>query len=140
LQAEVYVNKADSQLRVAHLILGYTLISLVFQAPKYVIKSRDHRLHRISVSYQGFVVLEGVPIPEGTPHTQLLFVATPSIEASLSQLILEEGEEEEEEEEEEKEEKEKDSEGIVDLIDSFDEFEVFNQPLSPESISDKMGI
>ena len=28
----------------------------------------------------------------------------------------------------------------MDLIDSLDEFEIFNQPPSPKSISDKMGI
>ena len=108
------MNEADSQLRAAHLILGYTPLSLVFQAPKYVIKARDPRLHRISVAYQGFVIPEGVPIPESTPRTQPLFVAIPSIGASSSQLILEEGEERKEEEEEE----EKGSEGIVDLTDS----------------------
>ena len=63
-------------------------------------------------------------------------MATPSIGASLSQLILEEREERKEEEEEEEE----GSKGIVDLTDSSDEFEVFNQPPSPESISDEMGI
>ena len=68
-------------------------------------------------------------------------MATPSIGASSSQLILEEGEErKEEEEEEEKEEIEQVSVGIVDLTDSSDEFEVFNQPTSLESISDEMGI
>ena len=125
----MYVNEANGQLRVAHLILGNTPISLAFQAPKYVIKANDPRLHRISVAYQGFVVPEGIPIPEGTPYTQPLFGATPSIGASSSQLILEEEEEEKE-----------DSEGIVDVSDSSDEFEVFNQPLSPESILDEMGI
>ena len=133
LRAEVYVNEVDGQLRAAHLILGYTPISLAFQAPKYVIKARDPQLHRISVAYTGFVFLEGIPILEGTPRIQPLFMATPSIGASSSQLILEE-------EEEEKEEEEKNSEGVVDLSDSSDEFEVFNQPSSPKSISDKMGI
>ena len=133
----MYVNKADGQLWVAHLILGYTPLSLAFQAPKYVIKARDSRLHRISVAYQGFVVPEDVPILEGTPRTQPLFVATSSIGASSSQLILEEGEERKKEEEKEKE---KGSEGIVDLTNSSDEFEVFNQPPSPKSISKEMGI
>ena len=63
------MNEANGQLRAAHLILGYTPLSLTFQAPKYVIQARDPRLHRISVSYQGFIVLEGVPIPRGTPRT-----------------------------------------------------------------------
>ena len=116
------MNEADGQLRAAHLILGYTPFLLAFQAPKYIIKARDPWLHRISVAYQGFIIPEGVPIPEGTPHTQPLFMATPSIGASLSQLIIEEGEERKEEEEEE----EKGSEGIVDLINSLDKFEVFN--------------
>ena len=111
------MNEADGQLRVAHLILGYTPISRAFQAPKCVIKTRDPRLHRISVAYEGFVVPEGIPIPEGTPLTQPLFVATPSIGASSSQPVPQ-GEEEGEEEEEE--------EGFVDLTDSFDEFEAFN--------------
>ena len=130
------MNETDGQLRAAHLILGYTPLSLAIQAHKYVIKARDPQLHRISVAYQGFVLLEGVPIPEGTPRTQPLFVATPSIGASSSQLILVEGEERKEEEEE----KEKGLEGIMDLTNSSDEFEVFNQPPSPESISDEMGI
>ena len=117
----------------AHLILRYTPISFVFQAPKHVIKANNPWLHHISVSYEGFVIPEGIPIPEGTPRTQPLFVATPLIGASSSQLILEE-------EEEENEEKGENLEGIVDLLDSSDEFEVFNQPSSPESISDEMGI
>ena len=108
-----------------------------FKPPKYVIKAHDPQLHRISVAYQGFVIPEGVPIPESTPRTQPLFVATSSIGASSSQLILEEGEEGKEEEEAEEE---KGSKGIVDLTDSSNEFEVFNQPTSLESISDEMGI
>ena len=84
LQAKIYVNKADGQLRAAHLILGYTPLLFAFQAPKYVIRARDPRLYHISVAYQGFVVLEGVPLPRDTPCTQSLFVATPSAGASLS--------------------------------------------------------
>ena len=66
---------SDSQLRAAHLILGYTSISSSFQAPKCVIKARDPRLHRISVAAPGFLlprpkveseeittpILEGIP-------------------------------------------------------------------------------
>ena len=76
LQSEVYVNKADGQLRAVHLILGYTPISRAFQAPRCVIKARDPRLHRISVAYKGFMVPEGVSIPKSTPFTQPLPVAT----------------------------------------------------------------
>ena len=64
-----------------------------------------------------------------TPRTQPLFVATPSVGASSSQLILEEEEEEKE-----------NSEEIVDVSDSLDKFEAFNLPLSPESILDEMDI
>ena len=88
LRSEVYINEADGQLQAAHLILGYTPISRAFQAPKCVIKANDPRLHIISVAYERLVVLEGIPIPEGTPLTQPLFVATPSIRASSSQPVL----------------------------------------------------
>ena len=119
LRSEVYINEADGQLQAAHLIP----ISCAFQAPKCVIKSNDPRLHIISVAYERFVVPEGIPIPEGTPFTQPLFVATPSIGGASSQPILQEEEEEE------------NSEGIVTLSKSSNEFEVFNQLPSSEDIS-----
>ena len=56
LQAEIYVNESDGQLRAAHLILGYNPISRAFQAPSCVIKAKDPRLHRISVAYDRFIV------------------------------------------------------------------------------------
>ena len=65
LRAEVFVHD-DGQLRAAHLILGYNLISSSFQAPKCVIRAKDSRLHCISVTALGFLLLEGPPIPEGT--------------------------------------------------------------------------
>ena len=58
LKFEVYVNEADGQLRAAHLILGHKPISCAFQAPRCVIRAKDPRLHRISIAYEGFVVLE----------------------------------------------------------------------------------
>ena len=64
LQAEVFVNK-DGQLRAAYLILGYKPISSSFQVPKCVIKARDPCLQRISVVVPGFLLPEGVPVPEG---------------------------------------------------------------------------
>ena len=117
LRSEVYVNEVDGQLRAVHLILGYTPISRAFQAPRCAIKARDPRLHHISIAYERFVVLEGIPIPKGTPFTQPLPVATLSTRISSSPPIpQEEGEGEEEREEE----------GFVDLTDSVNEFEVFN--------------
>ena len=55
LQAKVYVNESDSQLKAAHLILGYNPILRAFQASMCVIRARDPRLHKISVAYEGFV-------------------------------------------------------------------------------------
>ena len=118
--SKVFVNKADGQLRATHLILGYTPISRAFQAPKCVIKAKDPQLHCISVTYEGFVVPEGIPIPKGTPLTQPLFVATLFVGATSSQPVLWEEEEGEEKEEEEN------LEGIVTLSESSEEFEVFN--------------
>ena len=89
-----------------------------------MIKAKDPQLHCISVVYEGFVVPKDIPIPEGTPLTQPLFVATPLIGASSSQPVLQEEEEEEE-----------NLEGIVTLSESLEEFEVFNQPPSSEDIS-----
>ena len=131
LQSEVYVNKADGQLRAAHLILGYTLISRAFHAPKCVIKAKDPRLHHISVAYEGFVVPEGIPLPKSTPSTQSLHVATLSAEVSSPSPILQEKEEGEEGQEEQ---------GFVELTESVDEFEVFNHPSSPKSPPEEMGI
>ena len=107
-----------------------------------MIKANDPRLHRISVAYERFIVLEGILIPEGTPLTQPLFVANPSARVSSSHLILEEKEEEGElkEEEEEEEEEEESPEEVVDLLDSSNKFEVFNQTQSPEDILDEIGI
>ena len=127
LQSEVYVNETDSQLKVAHLILGYTPISCAFQAPRCVIKAKDPRLHRISVAYEGFVVPEGIPILESTPFSQPLPVATISAGISSPSLIIQEEEEGEEE-------------GVMDLTDSLDEFEIFNQSSSPKSLPEEMGI
>ena len=127
------MNESNGQLRAAHLILRYTPISRAFQASKCMIKARDPWLHRISVAYERFVVLEGIPIPEGTPLTQPLVMATPLVGTSSSPPVPQEKEEGEEEEEEKEE-------GFVDLIDSLDEFEAFNQPPSPEGLLEEMGI
>ena len=74
------------------------------------------------MAFEGFVVLKGIPILEGTPFTQLLFIGIPSVGASPSQPIVKE----EEEEKEEEEGKEEEPEEIVDLSDSQDKFKVFN--------------
>ena len=124
----MYVNESNSQLRAAHLILEYTPISRAFQASKSVIKAKDHRFHRISVAYKGFVVPEGIPLPKNTVFPQPLLVATLSTGAPSPSPILQEGEEEQEER------------GFVDLTESVDDFEVFDQPSSPKSLPEEMGI
>ena len=88
LQAEVYVNESDGQLRAAHLILGYTPISRAFQALRCVIRVRDPRLHIISVAYKGFVVPQGIPLPRYPPLTQPLPVATLAAGATSPPLFF----------------------------------------------------
>ena len=73
------------------------------------------------------MVPEGIPIPKGTPFTQPLPVATLSAGISSSPPVPQEEEEGEEE-------------GFVDLTDTLDKFEVFNQPSSPNSLLEEMGI
>ncbi|XP_050278148.1 uncharacterized protein LOC126719660 [Quercus robur] len=134
LKAEIYVNEADGQLRAAHLILGYTPLSSAFQAPKYVIRARDPRLHRISVAYTGFIVLEGIPLPQYTSHTGPLFVAKPSAGVSSSQLTPRE------EEVEERKEEEKDKEEVVEVSETSDDFGIFDQSINSGEDPDEMGI
>ena len=123
------------------MILGYTPLSFTFQAPKYVIRACDPRLRHINIAYQGFVIPEGVPLSRDTPHTQPLFVATPLVGASSSQLVLREEEDRREEgEEEEREEEEENPKEIVDLSDSSDEFKIFNQTIHSEDDFDEMGV
>ena len=59
LQAEVFLNEGDLQVRAAHKILGYDPIQKSFTAPKYVIKAKDPRFQKITVSEHGFFLLEG---------------------------------------------------------------------------------
>ena len=84
LKAEVFVH-SDGQLRVAHLILGYDLISSSFQACKYVIKAKDPRLHQIKVVVPSL-------IPEGVLQVELPSQFVAEAEASPSQPIIKEEE------------------------------------------------
>ena len=95
LQAEIYVNPSDGQLRAAHLILGYNLISRAFQAPSCVIKAKDPRLRRISIAYEGFVVPEGVPLLKYSQPTEALPVASLAEAAPSSSPVFQVVEEEE---------------------------------------------
>ena len=133
LQAEIYVNESDGQLRAAHLILGYNPISRAFQTPSCVIRVKDPRLRRISVTYEGFIVLQGVPLPRYSPLIEPLPVASLAVAATSSPppLVFQVEEEEEVEQEEE---------GFVDLTSAADDYKIFNQStLSPNTAED-MGI
>ena len=78
LKAKVFIH-SDGQLRVAHLILGYTPISKSYQASKCIIKAKDPCLHWISVAAPGFLTIGPIPkgmlttnpIPEGIPKVAL---------------------------------------------------------------------
>ena len=61
------MNKVDNQVRAAHKILGYYPIQKSFSTPKYVIRAKDHRLHKITIVEQRFLLPEGPSIPEGAP-------------------------------------------------------------------------
>ena len=74
---------------------------------------------------------EGIPLPEYTPFTQLLPIATLSTRVSSPSPILQE---------EEEGKKEQEEQGFVDLTESVDEFEVFDQPTSPKNLPEEMGI
>ena len=131
LQAEIYVNPSDGQLRAAHLILDYNPISHSFQAPSCMIKAKDPRLRRISVAYEGFVVPQGVPLPIYSLLTEPLPVASLAEAPPSSPPIFQVKEEEEAEQEEE---------GFVDLTSVTDDYEVFNQSTPSPDTPEDMGI
>ena len=131
LQAEIYVNESDGQLRVAHLILSYNPISRAFQVPSCAIRAKDPQFHRISVAYKGFVVPQGVPLPRYSPHTEPLPVASLAAAATSSPFVFQVEEEKEVEREEE---------GFVDLTSLKDNYEVFNQFSPSPNIPKDMGI
>ena len=132
LQAEIYVNESDGQLRAVYLILGYNPISRAFQALSCVIRAKDPRLHRISVAYEGFVVPQGIPFPQYSPLTEPLPVASLAAAAISSPLPVFQVEEEEEVEQEEK--------GFVDLTLPINDYEVFNQSFPSLNVPEDMGI
>ena len=118
LKVEIFIHK-DGQLRATHLILDYNPLSSCFQAPKYVIKAKDHLLHLINVAVPGF--LNPDLALEGVLQVKPFFQYTAEDEATPSQPTTKEEEEEEEEE-------------VVKVFDSEDDFEVINQPHSPKAL------
>ena len=67
LQAAVFVNDEDGQVRTAHKILGYDPIQKSFADLKHVISANNPRLPKITVVEHGFLISKGSPIPEGIP-------------------------------------------------------------------------
>ena len=67
LQAAVFVNNNDGQVRAAHKILGYAPFQKSFADPKHVISVNCPRLPKITIVEQGFLISEGSPVLEGIP-------------------------------------------------------------------------
>ena len=99
-----------------------------------MIRACDPRLHRISVAYEGFIVPEGIPLPQYTPRTEPLFVVSVSAGTSSSLPSLRK------KEIKGRKKKEKGEETVVAVSESSDDFGIFDQPKSPEEDPDEMGI
>ena len=83
--------KDDGQLRVAHLILDYELISRTFLDVGNAIRANDYRLARIDMSWPHFLAPHDLPpidhpIPQGIP-----LAAQPLQQVPLGQAVAEEG-------------------------------------------------
>ena len=66
-----------------------------------MIRAKDPRLHKISVAYEGFVVPQGIPLPQYSPLTEPLPVANLAVATISSPPVFQVEEEEEEVEQEE---------------------------------------
>ena len=99
-----------------------------------MIRARDLQLHRISVAYEGFIVPEGIPLPQYTPRTEPLFVASVSAGTSSSLPPFRK------KEIKRRKKKEKSEETVVAISESSDDFGIFDQPTNPEEDPDEMGI
>ena len=107
LQSKIFLH-TDGQLRAAHVILGYKLISSSFQSPKNIIKAKDPRLKQINVAVLGF--LTG-PLLEGT-HQAMLPVQLIAEERATSSGLA----------------REEELVKIIEVTDSEEDFEVYDQP------------
>ena len=100
------MKESDFQVRVAHNILGYDPIQKSFSTPKYMIKAKDPRLHRITVAKHGFLLPEG----SSTQGGATLASSSSSQQAVETEEVRAEGEEQ-----------------VIELGQSKDEFGVFDQ-------------
>ena len=71
LQAAVFVNDGDGQVRAAHKILGYAPLQKSFADLRHVISASRPRLPKITVVKSGFLISEGSSVPEGIPLVDL---------------------------------------------------------------------
>ena len=83
------MNECENQVRAVHKILGYDSIQKSFSAPKYVIKAKDPRLHRITVAKHGFSLPEGSSARGGA----MLAGSSSSQQAAEAEEVGAEGEE-----------------------------------------------
>ena len=65
LQAAIYVNDEDGQVRAAHKILGYDPIQKSFADLKHVISANNPWLPKITIVEDGFLMSKGSLVPEG---------------------------------------------------------------------------
>ena len=105
---------SDDQLRVAHLIFGYNLLSSSFQVSKCLMKAKDPRLHQINVATPGFLTINLIL---GGVLEVILPLQYTTREATSSHPGIKEEKEEE----------------IVDVSDSEYDFKVFNLLSSSKS-------
>ena len=96
-----------------------------------MIKAKDPRLRRISVAYKGFIVPQGVPLPEYSQHTEELPIASLAEAAPSSPHASQVNEEEEAEREEE---------SFMDLASATDDYEVFDLLTPSPNTPEDMGI
>ena len=96
-----------------------------------MIKAKDPRLRRISVAYEGFIVLQGIPLPEHSQLTEALPVASLAGVVPSSPPVFQVKEEEKVEREEE---------GSMDLASATDDYEVFDLLTPLPNTPEDMGI
>ena len=105
-KAVVFVNESDYQVKAAHKILRYDPIQKSFLTPKYVIKAKDPRLHRITIAEHSFLL----PKRSSAQRGATLAGSYSSQQAIQTEEVGAEGEEQ-----------------AIELGQSKDEFSVFDQ-------------
>ena len=71
LQAVVFINDGDGQVRATHKILGYAPLQKSFADPRHVINDSRPRLPKITMVKSGFLISKGLSVPKGIPLVDL---------------------------------------------------------------------